>query len=153
MTTGDDIQVVIFRGGTQEFALEISQVDRILRYQEPSPVPSAPDFLEGVLPYGGGVVPVVDLRKRLELPATQVEETRVMIVTMDGQRVGMVVDGVREVLRVDSRRIAPPPPMVRGLAAKYILGVLTLEDRTVILLQAGRLFSSEERLQLEAAAS
>jgi len=153
MTTGDDIQVVIFRGGTQEFALEISQVDRILRYQEPSPVPSAPDFLEGVLPYDGGVVPVVDLRKRLELPATQVEETRVMIVTMDGQRVGMVVDGVREVLRVDSRRIAPSPPMVRGLAAKYILGVLTLEDRTVILLQAGRLFSSEERLQLEAAAT
>jgi purine-binding chemotaxis protein CheW len=153
MTTGDDIQVVIFRGGTQEFALEISQVDRILRYQAPSPVPSAPDFLEGVLPYGGGVVPVVDLRKRLGLIAGQAEETRVMIVTMDGQRVGMVVDGVREVLRVDSRRIAPPPPMVRGLAAKYILGVLTLEERTVLLLQAGRLFSSEERLQLEAAAT
>ena len=153
MTTGDDIQVVIFRGGTQEFALEISQVDRILRYQAPSPVPSAPDFLEGVLPYGGGVVPVVDLRKRLGLIAGQAEETRVMIVTLDGQRVGMVVDGVREVLRLDSRRIAPPPPMVRGLAAKYILGVLTLEERTVLLLQAGRLFSSEERLQLEAAAT
>ncbi|HEX5003733.1 MAG TPA: chemotaxis protein CheW [Gemmatimonadales bacterium] len=151
MTTGDDIQVVIFRGGTQEFALEISQVDRILRYQTPSPVPSAPDFLEGVLAYGDGVVPVVDLRKRLGLPALQQEETRVMIVTMDGQRVGMIVDGVREVLRIDSRRIAPPPPMVRGLAAKFISGVLTLEDRTVILLQAGRLFSSEERLQLEAA--
>jgi purine-binding chemotaxis protein CheW len=117
MTTGDDIQVVIFRGGTQEFALEIYQVDRILRYQEPSPVPSAPDFLEGVLAYGDGVVPVVDLRKRLELPALQQEETRVMIVTMDGPRVGMIVDGVREVLRIDSRRIAPPPPMVRGLAA------------------------------------
>lgn len=151
MTTGDDIQVVIFRGGTQEFALEISQVDRILRYQAPSPVPSAPAFLEGVLAYADGVVPVVDLRKRLELPALQQEETRVMIVTMDGQRVGMIVDGVREVLRIDSRRIAPPPPMVRGLAAKYISGVLTLEDRTVILLQAGRLFSGEERLQLEAA--
>ena len=153
MTTGDDIQVVIFQGGTQEFALEISQVDRILRYQKPSSVPSAPDFLEGVLPYGGGVVPVVDLRKRLGVEARQEEDTRVMIVTMDGQRVGMIVDGVREVLRVDSRRIAAPPAMVRGLAAKYIAGVLTLEDRTVILLQAGRLFSGEERLQLEAAAT
>lgn len=153
MTTGDDIQVVIFRGGAQEFALEISQVDRILRYQAPAPVPKAPAFLEGVLAYGEGVVPVVDLRKRLDLPALQQDDTRVMIVTIDGQRVGMVVDGVREVLRVDSRRIAPSPPMIRGLAAKYILGVLTLEDRTVILLQAGRLFSSEERLQLEAAAT
>jgi len=153
MTTGDDIQVVIFLGGTQEFALEISQVDRILRHKAPSPVPSAPAFLEGVLPYAGGVVPVVDLRKRLALPAEQQEETRIMIVTLDGQRIGMIVDGVREVLRIDSRRISAPPPMVRGLAAKYILGVLTLEERTIILLQAGRLFSSEERLQLEAAAT
>jgi purine-binding chemotaxis protein CheW len=152
MTTGDDIQVVIFQAGEQEFALEISQVDRILRFQAPASVPGAPDFLEGVLPYGGGVVPVVDLRKRLGVAAQHPDDTRIMIVTMDGQRVGMVVDGVREVLRIDSRRIAPSPPMVRGLAAKYILGVLTLEDRTVVLLQAGKLFSSEERLQLEGAA-
>ena len=151
MTTGDDIQVVIFEAGGQEFALEISQVDRILRYQVPSPVPSAPAFLEGVLPYGDGIVPVVDLRTRLGAPATRREETRVMIVTLDGQRVGMIVDAVREVLRTDSRQVAAPPPMVRGLAAKYILGVLTLAERTIILLQAGRLFSSEERLQLTAA--
>jgi len=150
MTTGDDIQVVVFLGGDQEFALEISQVDRILRYKAPSPVPSAPAFLEGVLPYGDGVVPVVDLRKRLALPAAQQDETRIMVVTLDGHLVGMVVDGVREVLRIDSRRIAAPPPMVRGLAAKYILGVLSLDERTIILLQAGRLFSGEERLQLEA---
>jgi len=153
MTTGDEMQVVIFRAGDQEFALEIGQVDRILRYQAPSPVPSAPEFLEGVLPYGEAVVPVVDLRKRLGVPASQREETRVMIVTMDGQRVGMVVDAVREVMRIDSRRVAAPPPMVRGLAAKYILGVLTLEGRTVILLQAGRLFSNQERLQLTAASA
>lgn len=151
MTTGDDIQVVIFEAGGQEFALEISQVDRILRYQAPAPVPSAPEFLEGVLPYGDTVVPVVDLRTRLGTPAALREETRVMIVTLDGQRVGMIVDAVREVLRTDSRKVAAPPPMVRGLAAKYILGVLTLAGRTVILLQAGRLFSSEERLQLTAA--
>jgi len=153
MTTGDDMQVVIFQAGEQEFALEIGQVDRILRYQAPSPVPRAPEFLEGVLPYGDAVVPVVDLRKRLGVPASQREETRVMIVTMDGQRVGMVVDGVREVMRIDSRRVAAPPPMVRGLAAKYILGVLTLEGRTIILLQAGRLFSNQERLQLTAASA
>lgn len=153
MTTGDDMQVVIFQAGDQEFALEIGQVDRILRYQAPSPVPSAPEFLEGVLPYGDAIVPVVDLRKRLGVPADRREETRVMIVTMDGQRVGMVVDGVREVMRIDSRRVAATPPMVRGLAAKYILGVLTLEGRTIILLQAGRLFSNQERLQLTAASA
>jgi purine-binding chemotaxis protein CheW len=151
MTSGDDIQVVIFRTGTQEFALEISQVERILRYQRPAALPNAPDFLEGVIPYGDGVAPVVDLRKRLGLEAPLLEDTRLMVVMVDGQRVGMLVDQVREVARIDSRAIAAPPPMVRGLAAKYIAGVLTLGDRTIVLLHTGRLFSTKERVKLEEA--
>ena len=63
----------------QEFAFDILQLQRILRYEVPSPLPDAPDFLEGVLSYEGGAVPVVDLRKRLGLPATVTEETRVML--------------------------------------------------------------------------
>jgi purine-binding chemotaxis protein CheW len=151
MTSDDDIQVVIFRTGTQEFALEISQVERILRYQRPAALPDAPDFLEGVIPYGDGVAPVVDLRKRLGLDAPVLEDTRLMVVMVDGQRVGMLVDQVREVARVDSRAVAPPPPMVRGLAAKYIAGVLTIDDRTIVLLHTGRLFSTKERVKLEEA--
>ena len=71
MTTEDEIQVVAFRVGPQEFALDILQVERILRYERPSPLPKAPAFLEGVVRYEGGAVPVVDLRKRLELPDPQ----------------------------------------------------------------------------------
>jgi purine-binding chemotaxis protein CheW len=151
MTSGDDIQVVIFRTGTQEFALEISQVERILRYQRPAALPNAPDFLEGVIPYCDGVAPVVDLRKRLGLDAPVLEDTRLMVIMVDSQRVGMLVDQVREVARVDSRAVAPPPPMVRGLAAKYIAGVLTIGDRTIVLLHTGRLFSTKERVKLEEA--
>jgi len=65
----DEIQVVAFRTGPQEFALDILQVERILRWEQPTPLPKAPAFLEGVIPYEGDAVPVVDLRKRLELPA------------------------------------------------------------------------------------
>ena len=54
MSEGDDIQVVTFRIGGQEFAFDILQVERILRYTAPSPLPKAPDFLEGVMPYGDG---------------------------------------------------------------------------------------------------
>ena len=68
-TTGDDIQLVSFRVGTQEFAFDILQVERILRHVTPAPLPKAPGFLEGVVPYEGGAVPVVDLRKRFDLPA------------------------------------------------------------------------------------
>ncbi len=103
--TDDELQFVVFQVGSQELALSIFQVERILRYEQPASLPNAPDFLEGVIPYGAGVVPVVDLRKRLEVPATQREETRVMVLELEDQRVGIVVDQVLEVLRVDTRTI------------------------------------------------
>ena len=75
MMTGEDVQIVTFRVGTQEFAFDILQIERILRYQTPAPLPQAPEFLEGVVPYGDGAVPVVDLRKRLQVEAPLREET------------------------------------------------------------------------------
>ncbi|MEO8226085.1 MAG: chemotaxis protein CheW [Gemmatimonadota bacterium] len=149
MNTADDIQVVTFRVGPQEFALDISQVERILRYEAPAPLPNAPAFLEGVVRYEGSAVPVVDLRKRLELDAPISDETRLMVLGLDGQRVGVLVDQVREVMRVDSTTIAAPPPMVRGLAATYIAGIITEGARTVVLLNALKLLSATERLALQ----
>ena len=67
---GDDVQLVTFRCGGHDFAFDILQLQRILRYEAPSPLPDAPGFLEGVMSYEGHAVPVVDLRKRLGLPAT-----------------------------------------------------------------------------------
>jgi purine-binding chemotaxis protein CheW len=145
---GDDIQVVVFRLAGQEFAFDIQQVERILRHAVPSALPSAPDFLEGVLPYGGAVVPVVDLRKRVSVPAALRDETRTVIVTLEGQRIGVIVDEVREVLRIDSRTITSPPPIVRGLAAAYIAGIISRGERTIVLLNAARLLNATERLAL-----
>jgi len=150
----DEIQVVAFRVGPQEFALDILQVERILRYERPAPLPKAPAFLEGVVRYEGTAVPVVDLRKRLELPDPLREETRLMVLALEEQRVAVVVDEVREVMRIDCTTITPPPPVVRGLAAAYIAGIIARADRTIVLLHALKLLSSTERLALvEAGAS
>jgi len=150
MSHGDDIQVVVFRVGGQEFAFDIFHVQRILRYEAPAPLPKAPPFLEGVLPVQGAVVPVIDLRKRFELAAAEVgEETRTMVLECDGAPIGAVVDAVREVLRVGAPQVSPPPPIVRGLAAEYIQGVISLPGRTIILLQTARLLTSTERIALE----
>lgn len=151
--TADDIQVVCFRIGRQEFAFEILQVERILRHSAPATLPSAPEFLEGVVPYQGGVVPVVDLRKRLEVTAPLGEETRIVVLSLEEGRVGIIVDEVREVLRVDSTTIAAPPPMVRGLAAAYIAGIIARPGRTIVLLNAARILSATERLALTPAES
>lgn len=148
--TGDDIQLVSFRVGTQEFAFDILQVERILRHVVPAPLPKAPGFLEGVVPYEGGAVPVVDLRKRFEPDAPISEETRLMVVDLGDQRVGVLVDEVLEVLRVDSTTISAPGPMVSGLAAAYIAGIVTRPERTIIILNARKLLSSTERLALSA---
>jgi purine-binding chemotaxis protein CheW len=153
MNAADDIQVVTFRVGSQEFAFDILQIERILRYEPPARLPQAPGFLEGVVQYSGGAVPVVDLRKRFELDAPIREETRLMIVDLGEQRVGVLVDEVREVLRVDSRTITAPGPMVSGLAAAYISGLVTRPGRTIIILNARKLLSSTERLALSAIGS
>ncbi len=153
MNVGDELQIVIFRVGPQQFALNIYQVERILRYEKPAALPKAPDFLEGVLSYEGDVVPVVDLRKRLDVAAPIDPETRVMVLEIDAQRIAIVVDQVVEVTRVDSAAIAPPPPIVRGLAAEYISGILARPVGTVVFLNAGKLFSSTERVALTAVGS
>jgi purine-binding chemotaxis protein CheW len=148
IASGDDIQLVSFRVGVQEFAFDILQVERILRHVVPAPLPRAPAFLEGVVPYEGGAVPVVDLRKRFELDAPIREETRLMVVDLGDQRVGVLVDEVLEVMRVDSTTITAPGPVVRGLAAAYIAGIVSRPARTIIILNARKLLSSSERLEL-----
>jgi purine-binding chemotaxis protein CheW len=149
--TGDVIQVVTFRVGTQDFAFEILEVERILRYEKPAGVPKAPAYLEGVLQFEGGAIPVVDLRKRLEVQAGVTDETRLMVLNFEGERIGVLVDEVREVLRIDAGTIAAPPPMVRGLAAAYIAGILASAGRTVVLLNPRKLLSATERISLQSA--
>jgi len=148
VTAADEIQIVVFRVGSQEFALDIFQIERILRYERPAPLPSAPDFLEGVVQYGDAIVPIIDLRKRLEVAAELNDDVRIMVLRLDDQKVGVLVDQVAEVIRVDSTAIRPPPPIVRGLAAEYIAGIIARPNRTIVMLQAGKLLNARERIAL-----
>lgn len=150
MTQGDDIQVVVFRVGGQEFACNVFDVQRILRWSAPAALPKAPAFLEGVLQVQGTIVPVVDLRKRFELADTQIrEETRLVVVETDDLTVAVVVDAVLEVRRVAADAVTPPPAIVRGLAAEYIQGIITVGARTIVLLMTAKLLTSAERIALE----
>ena len=147
--TGDDVQLVAFRVGGQEFAFNIFQVERILRYEAPSPLPKSPEFLEGVIRHEGAAVPVVDLRKRLSAPAPLRDDTRVIVLEWDKGKIGIVVDTVTEVMLVGASEVTAPPSIVRGLAAEYISGLVVRGERTVVVLNAGKLLTSRERLALE----
>lgn len=151
--TGDDLHVVLFRVGGHEFAFDVFQVERILRFDEPVPLPEAPDFLEGVLPYGGTTIPVVDLRKRLGTDAERREETRIIVLEWADGRIALVVDAVTEVSSVPADRAVPPQGYVRGLAPRYVTGILSLGTRTIVLLNPIEILTSTERLALESLAT
>src|SRR5947208_12640402 len=144
MTTGDDVQLVTFKVAGQDLAFNIFQVERILRYEAPAPLPKAPDFLEGVLRYQGVAVPLVDLRKRLGAAAPLREETRTVILEWEGGKLGVIVDAVTEVLQVAAPEITSPPAIVKRLAAEYFTGLVVEDGRTVIVLNTVRMHPSME---------
>lgn len=148
---GDDVQFVTFKVAGQDFAFNIFQVERILRYEMPAPLPKAPDFLVGVLQYQGVAVPLIDLRKRLGVAAPLREDTRTVILEWDSGKIGVVVDAVTEVLQVAATEVTAPPNIVKGLAAEYIIGIVVKNARTIVVLNTTRLLSSQEKLALDAA--
>jgi purine-binding chemotaxis protein CheW len=148
-SAGDDVQLVTFKVGGQDFAFNIFQVERILRYEAPAPLPKAPEYLEGVLQYQGGAVPLIDLRKRFGAPAALRDDTRTVILEFDGGRIGIVVDTVTEVMQVPAATVTPPPGIVKGLAAEYIAGLVVTNGRTIIVLNTNKLLTSKEKLSLK----
>jgi purine-binding chemotaxis protein CheW len=143
-------QIVTFRLGDELFAADIFSVERVLRYSPPTPVPNVPAWIEGVIDYQGRVVPVINLRKRFELPAAPVPaDARILVLTVEDEWVAATVDGVLDVTVLDAGRLAPPPALFRGLAASYVRGVVRRAERLVVFLDVGRLFSTDERIVME----
>ena len=153
MTTSDQSQIVTFRLGDDLFAADIYAVERVLRWQEPTPIPNVPVWIEGVLEYQGRVVPVINLRRRFEMPSAPVQnDTRVLIFNSGGEWIAVTVDAVLDVSALPAGRVSPPPTLFRGLAGEYLKGIIRRDQRLVIFLDVTRLLSTNERLVLEQAA-
>ncbi len=151
MTTAT-AQIVTFRLGTELFAADIYSVERVLRYQQPTPLPNVPEWIEGVIDYQGRVVPVLSLRRRFEMAVIEpTGETRILVFNAGGEWIAAVVDAVLEVAAYDESQLSPPPALFRGLAGEYLRGLVRLGDRLVVLLEVDRLLSATERLRLEEA--
>ena len=150
---GDEAQLVVFQLGAEFYGVEIARVHEIIRLQTVTRVPRAPVFVEGVINLRGKVIPVVDLRRRFGLPmADHTRASRIVVVEIGDQVVGVVVDGVSEVLRVNGATVEPPSPVVAGIDSEYIHGIAKLDDRLVILLDLDRVLAQSERRSLETVA-
>lgn len=102
-------------------------------------VPQTPDYVEGVINLRGKVIPIIDLRKRFDLEVKEYDKnTRIVVVDINGNIMGMVVDSVSEVLRIPKNSIEPPPQIATGINTEYIHGVAKLEDRLLIFLDLSK---------------
>ena len=146
----DTIQVVSFRLGSEEYGVDIAQVQEINRMVAVTHVPRAPQFMEGVINLRGQLIPIIDLRARFGMPrAEHTKNTRIVVTEIGAKRVGMVVDSVSEVLRLPVEHIEPAPEMITGVETEYIRGVGKIEDRLIILLDLARIISGAEKRELE----
>jgi len=147
-------QLVNFDIANEEFGVDILKVQEIIRVLEVTRVPNCPAFVEGVINLRGKIVPVVDLRLRFNLPQIEKDNnTRIIVVELEEKTVGFLVDRVKEVIRIETAIIEPPPELVTNVQTRYITGVAKLEDRLLILLDLDRVLTTveQELLTLEEA--
>jgi|LSQX01.3.fsa_nt_gb purine-binding chemotaxis protein CheW len=151
MASGEqEIQLVIFRLGVEEYGVPITQVQEINLLSKPTKIPNSPVFLEGVINLRGRIIPVVDLKKRFALDHTKyTKDAQIMIVEVNESVIGVIVDEVLEVLRLPAGSIEPPPPVIAGITAAYLDGVGKLDDRLFILLNMDKVLTVSEQEELE----
>jgi purine-binding chemotaxis protein CheW len=143
-------KLVTFRLGVDLFAAEVLAVERVLRYVPPNSVPDVPAWIEGVLEHRGAVIPVVDMRRRIELASALITaETRILVFTTPDGLVGGIVDAVHEVASVPLASVSPPPPIFRGLSSEFVKGIAKVRDQLVVVLDVDRVLASADRIAFE----
>lgn len=143
-------QLVTFKLGDDLFAADIYSVERVLRYQDPTPIPNVPAWMDGVIEYRGRIIPVIDLRLRFGLERVAPRaESRILVFSVGKEWIGAIVDAVLEVMSPTAEQLAPPPPLFRGLTAEFLRGIVRRDDRLIVFLEVTKLLSTEEQLVLE----
>lgn len=142
-------QLVVFELAKETYGVDISRVQEIIRFQEITKVPKVPDFIEGVINLRGNVIPVIDLRKRFDFEEIEkTNATRIIVVEVDQYTVGMVVDAVSEVVRVNENSIEPPSNIIADIDTDYLSGVCKYEDKLIILLELSKVLSASQQAEL-----
>jgi len=131
----DLLQLVGFKLGDEEYAIDVLKIQEIIRLVEITSVPRTDSFVLGVMNLRGKVIPVIDLRVRFNLDRTDFNKlTRIIVVKFDSEHVGFVVDEVTEVIRINKNSVEPTPPLVGSIGQEYILGICKHNERLIILL-------------------
>ena len=155
--SADDIaarEFLAFTLGKEEYGIHILKVQELRGYEEPTRIANAPDFIKGVVNLRGIIVPIVDMRIKFNLGTPPSDLFRVVIIlTINGRVVGMVVDSVSDVITLAADQIKPAPEMGTALNTDYLVGLGTVDQRMLILVDIDKLMSSAEMGLIESIAA
>lgn len=142
-------QYVSFNLDSEKYAVDIMYIEEIIRMVEITQVPRAPEFVEGIINIRGKVIPVVDLKKKLNLGSiSQDQNTRIIITNIKNRKIGFIVDSVNEVIRIDDSLIDDAPAVTMTMDSSYIKGVAKTAQGLIIILDITKVFSSGEESYL-----
>ncbi|KOP67656.1 chemotaxis protein CheW [Bacillus sp. FJAT-18019] len=148
---GEEIKVIVFKLGEEEYGIEVEKVQTIERMMPITRVPKTFAFVKGVINLRGVVIPVINLRGRFgleEIDAT--DQTRIIIVAVNEMQVGFIVDSASDVIDLNTDNIESPPEVVGGIKAKYLRGVAKVgEERLLVMLNLSEVLNKSEIIQLE----
>jgi purine-binding chemotaxis protein CheW len=146
-------EFLTFTLGQEEYGIDILKVQEIRGYEDPTRIANAPPFIKGVINLRGVIVPIVDLRIKFNLGNPTYDQFTVVIILNIGKRVvGAVVDGVSDVIQLSSDNLRPAPEFGSSLDTQYLLGLGTIDNRMIILVDIERLMSSQEMALVETSA-
>lgn len=138
-------QYLTMRLGKEEYAIDILRVQEIRSYEEPTRMVNSPDFIKGVINLRGVIVPIADLRLKLNIEKVEYTDfTVVIILNIHGSVVGAVVDGVSDVVTLSAQDVKPAPQFDSAMDAKFILGLVKIGERTLIVMNVEALMGNAE---------
>jgi len=137
-------EFLVFRLGGEEYAIDILRVQEIRGYDAVTRLANSPEFIKGVIDLRGVIVPIIDLRIKFGHPAEYNAFTVLIILNVLDRQLGIVVDGVSDVVAFNSQQIRPAPQFSSSFDTRYIRGMASLEERMIIVTDIEKLMSAEE---------
>jgi purine-binding chemotaxis protein CheW len=145
------LQYVTFRLDDETYGINVMQIQEVLRYSEIAPVPGAPNYVLGIINLRGNVVTVIDTRTRFGLAQSDVsDQTRIVVLELEGQVVGVLVDSVAEVVYLKESEIETAPNVGNDESARFIQGVCNKNGELIILVEFEKMLSEEEWAEMVA---
>lgn len=143
-------QYIIFELDRQEYGIEISNVREITEFRETTKIPSAPDYVHGIINLRGNVIPVINLKKRLHIDEENTKRNkRIIIATINGKQTGFIVDDASQVITLSEDKIESPPETIISVDKNYIVGISKVNENIIILLDLTAVFSWGEKNEIE----